>query len=376
MKVKMLVNLKHYVLVKLMRSFAKGHQQQKLPEQVYHIALWQLGGVGDMLLATPVIEALHKKYPNAQIDVWCSHPQFAEFLTRFPNVYIKPAFSVYDFDARTLWKKETRQSLASLLAVMSVQPYDILVNLHVPALLDWWAVEWWLQGQLKPKFTIGFHPDFLGERSLHDVSIAGCERKNMHYTRLYQSLLNKAGMACDSDTSFPISTEEKAKISALLKAAGIQYGKPIACMHIGGRRLLVEQKMWPIASFAEVAKYLLGQGYAVVLIGVSSEAEMGQALMVQVDGVVSLIGLTSLGEMAAMIQASALFIGHDSGPFHIAVACDTPAVCLCGRPDAEPEYLQYEQDNVVVLTGDSPEKIRVQQVLEAVLQVGGHAKSV
>lgn len=337
-----------------------------MPKKVSHIALWQLGGVGDMLLATPVIQALNQKYPDAKIDVWCSHPQFADFLTRFPHVCIKPGFSVYDFDARTLWRKSTRDKLRAILAEMRALPYDLLINLHVPALLDWWAVEWWLLRKLSPAYALGFDPDVVGESSIFDVSLPARLRKTQHYTHLYQYLLRKAGIEAGTKTYFPIQACEQDAAENLLKAAHVSTGAKLLCMHIGGRRLMVENKMWPIEAFAEVAKAKMEEGFVPVLIGVHSEAEMGKALMLQVHGVVNLIGLTSLAEMAAMIGKSAVFVGHDSGPFHVAVACGTAAIAICGRPDAEPEYLQYVAQNVAALTADAPQMITVLDVLAAI----------
>lgn len=361
--------IKTFLLKQYMRCLSRKKQHRSLPDRVTYIALWQLGGVGDMLLATPVIRALNTKYPDAQIDVWCSHPQFAIFLTRFPHVVIKPAFAVYAFDARTLWRKSTRDKLKAILADMSVQPYDLLINLHVPALLDWWAVEWWLVKKIAPIYALGFDPDGVRDASIFDVSLPATLRKTQHYTHVYQALLHKAAIEADTTTCFPIQACERDVVAGLLQTAHVNAQAKLVCMHIGGRRLMMENKMWPIAAFAQVAKAKIEEGLVPVLIGVKAEADMGQALMQQVDGVMNLIGLTSLGEMAALIGQSAVFVGHDSGPFHIAVACGTPAVAICGRPDAEPEYLAYQRSDVVVLTADSPQMIDEDAVCHAMMQV-------
>ncbi|MDQ6972837.1 MAG: hypothetical protein Q9M30_09315, partial [Mariprofundaceae bacterium] len=111
----MLAALKQILLRRCMGSLAvvRGGQPS-LPHRVERIALWQFGGVGDMLLATPVIEALHKAYPEAAIHIWCSNPPFAEFLQRFPGVEAVHLFRVYDFDSRTLLRSDVRQSLRAL----------------------------------------------------------------------------------------------------------------------------------------------------------------------------------------------------------------------------------------------------------------------
>jgi len=134
---------------------------------------------------------------------------------------------------------------------------------------------------------------------------------------------------------------------------------------MGARRLAMEGKLWALESFISLSNRLIADGVQPVLIGVESESDLGDQFHQAVPQALNLIGKTSLGEMAAIIKKSNILIGHDSGPFHIAVAVHTPVVAICGRSDAEPEYIAYDQDDVVVLTADIPEDIRVDEVYQA-----------
>ena len=127
--------------------------------------------------------------------------------------------------------------------------------------------------------------------------------------------------------------------------------------------------MWPQERFVAMAEKLVAAGYLPLLVGVDSERAMAEAVCAQVSGCGNLVGLTSLGEMAALIAQSDGFIGHDSGPFHIAVAVHTPCVAICGRPDAEPEYLAYRRNDVAVLTADAPDEIGVDSVMEVAMRI-------
>jgi len=360
----MLRNLKSALLRCYMQQLAKQHVRQRVPEHVEVIALWQFGGLGDMLLATSAIQTLSLKYPQAKIHVWCSHPHFANFLTRFPQVKTIHAFAIYDFDMRTLLKAKVRKRLRSVLQTMQSYQVDMLVNLHLPKQLDWWAVEWWLLKQLRLRFRIGFIPLFIQKHAFYDAFIHAELGGEKHYTQLYQELLENAGVTSSRQTFFPIEQQEKLRAKAMLKAAGIDENKILACMHIGGRRLKLEHKMWSVESFAALAKKLLADGVQPVLIGVESELGMGENLCQMVPEVVSFIGKTEMGEMVSLISLADVFIGHDSGPFHIAVAHQRSVVVICGRPDAEPEYLKYDKQNVVVCSADLPELITVNDVYQ------------
>jgi ADP-heptose:LPS heptosyltransferase len=365
-----IASLKRAMLRLCMRRMAM-HKPSAIPARIRNIAVWQFGGVGDMLLATPVIRALHEAYPEADIEIWSSTPSFADFLLHLPKVVMTRAFPVYDFDMRTLLRRPVRRALKAQLATMRASLPDLLVNLHVPAMLDWWAVEWWLIRRLAPAFSLGFDPVFTGKRSVFDVSLSAEERVGIHYTRFYRQLLEKAGMACGEQTVFPLTDEERKTATVLLAESESQTKRKV-CMHIGARRLKLEGKMWPLERFAALAGQLQAKGLRPVLVGVESEREMAGKLCEQVGTCVNLVGRTSLGEMAALISLCDGFIGHDSGPFHVAVAVGTPCVAICGRPDAEPEYLDYGRDDVAVLTADTPEGITVEAVLSRALGLFDH----
>jgi len=340
--------------------------------EVRRIAVWQFGGVGDMLLATPVIIALQKAYPDARIHVWCSTPAFADFLRHFPNVKKIHAFPVYDFDSRTLLRQPVRRKLREQLTDMQAISPDLLINLHVPALLDWWAVEWWLIARLPDCRSLGFNPRLMHDSSVFNVSMNAAARDGTHYPVLYQHLLYEAGIDADVRTVFPFTEQELVNARALLARQSLNGGQRPVCMHIGARRLQMEGKMWPLERFAELAARLVEQNFIPLITGVASEREMAEALCDSVHACRNLAGCTSIGEMAALISLADLFIGHDSGPFHIAAAVGTPCVAICGRPDAEPEYLNYGRDDVAVLTADAPEEIAVDEVFSRAVALSRH----
>jgi len=357
----MFAKFKHMLLRRFMQNLANQHEVNVLPEQVRSIAVWQFGGVGDMLLATPVLHALHQHYPKAEIDIWCSCPQFAVFLSRFPGVQCIHAWPIYDFDMRTLFKLKQRRALRAVAHDMRTQQIDLLVNLHIPKLLDWWAVSWWMISTSQAAYTLGITPDFI-RGSIYDKSMFKHDANGAHYTKIYQHLMDISGIACDSRTAFIIEAAEYDKALALLNDVGTQAW---VCMHVGGRRLQMEDKMWPMDNFIALAQRLVADGIRPVLIGAQSEQDMALTLCQTVPQALNIIGKTTVGDMAAIVDQAQLLIGHDSGPFHIAVALQTPVVVICGRPDAEPEYLNYDRDDVLVLTAETPQQIDVEQVYQA-----------
>jgi lipopolysaccharide heptosyltransferase II len=96
-------------------------------------------------------------------------------------------------------------------------------------------------------------------------------------------------------------------------------------------------RRYPEARFAEAARKLVAEtGLPMILVG--SQREKGafpalEGLAAQGLPVYSLIGQTSVAEMAAIIHRSALVIANNSGSIHLAAALNRPMVILYSGTD-------------------------------------------
>jgi heptosyltransferase-2 len=90
-------------------------------------------------------------------------------------------------------------------------------------------------------------------------------------------------------------------------------------------------KAWPAAHFRALAARARGEGLAVAVLGVPSEA----AICAEVaEGLgTDLCGRTSLKEAAAWLRGARGAVGNDSGLSHLAAATGTPVVALYGATD-------------------------------------------
>jgi lipopolysaccharide heptosyltransferase II len=104
---------------------------------------------------------------------------------------------------------------------------------------------------------------------------------------------------------------------------------PIVVIHPGSPGHL---KCWPAERYAQLANQLLKEySVRVVLVGDKGEMQVAQSIMSAIDGrATDLSGRTTLGQLAAVLQRAALFVGNDSGPMHLAAACGTMVIGLFG----------------------------------------------
>lgn len=105
---------------------------------------------------------------------------------------------------------------------------------------------------------------------------------------------------------------------------------PFAVLHLTP---LWPYKRWSITGWGQLANYLIHQGLQVVITGghaVEEQAYIRTALAVMPTTVVNLAGQLQLGAVAALIQASQLYVGPDTAVTHLAAATGVSTVALYG----------------------------------------------
>jgi heptosyltransferase I len=131
------------------------------------------------------------------------------------------------------------------------------------------------------------------------------------------------------DFSFPVPQAATARIDALLDYHGIA-GAKLAVVAPGTNW---DTKQWRREGFAEVARHLLENGFAVALAGSAGERELCGEVARLAPGAINFAGETTLNELAALISRAAICVTNDSGPMHLAVALDRPVVSVFGPTD-------------------------------------------
>ena len=89
-------------------------------------------------------------------------------------------------------------------------------------------------------------------------------------------------------------------------------------------------KQWPMNRWRHIAGELASTGLPVVVTGAQSESNLARMIAGAGAHVTSIAGQTPLPVLIEILRRARLVLGPDSGPLHVAVACDTPTVHLFG----------------------------------------------
>lgn len=89
-------------------------------------------------------------------------------------------------------------------------------------------------------------------------------------------------------------------------------------------------KRWPAERFATLAKVLRDDGFDVAVLGGEKDRDVVEDVLGHAPGMVSLLGKTTVGELAALLESADVLVTNDTGPMHLAAAVGTRVVALFG----------------------------------------------
>ncbi|MGC2282473.1 MAG: glycosyltransferase family 9 protein [Candidatus Acidiferrales bacterium] len=278
------------------------------------ILVIRLRSLGDLVLETPAIAALHSWRPDLRIAVLVE-PRFAAVLEGNPAI-AEQIFS----SGGTM---ETARKLRA-------RHFPIVLNQHggprsailtgfsgSPKRVGWKSHQY--------SFLYNVHaPDakeFYGAGAVHTVEH---RISQFYWAGLPRGPIPHAAVFPQPDAAKSIARK--------LAEKGIGPGMPYAVLQPGAR---LPEMRWPVARFAELAPWLRelhGVG-SVVNLG-AGDAEIAAEVQREMQNC-SVIPETPLDirELIALIAGSRIVIGNDSGPIHIAAALQRPSVAVFSVTD-------------------------------------------
>ncbi len=132
-----------------------------------------------------------------------------------------------------------------------------------------------------------------------------------------------------------------------------------------------DKKLWSIDAYIALGHALQARipNLSIVITGTSNEAFLARKFEKNVPNTINLVGKTTVSDLSALMRRLNLFIAHDCGVFHIAVASRVPIVALFGptSPVATGPYPVKLQHNVIKKIAMTD--ISVDEVVESALDL-------
>jgi len=265
--------------------------------EVRKVLLITLSNIGDAIMTTPVMEALHAKYPRAQMDIVTDRRS----IELFEHCPYRDKLFLRD-------KQQGWRGTLALLRQLRHARYDLVVDLRTDGLA-------WLL------------------RARRRLARWGRNRTDRHAVEQHMAVIARREYITGIH---PVciwlsNAEQRFAQQALSTLPGSRW----LALAPGARW---EPKRWPVRHFITLANRLQPEFDAVLLLGSTADTaccrELAAALSLPC---LDLAGKTTLLQAGALLQQASLFVGNDSGPGHLAAAAGIPSLTLFG-PGDPPRY--------------------------------------
>ncbi len=285
----------------------------------------QIAGIGDLVLATPALDALRERYPGARLDVVAS-PRAADLLAGHPSVNTVHSFDILRYrNPASLISPAAAGSLKHELRPLREARYDALLSMNRVAT----ARGGWTLGLL---FRALHVPLWVGRNTEGRAPYFDLEVRERDADGVPEALVRlRVAALLGADASprsanLAVGAEERARAEELLPGAAAW-----AAVLPGAN---VADKRWPADRFAEVARHLAGRGLRVLVFAGPGEEECARHVAAAAgEAGLDLTGRITLREAAALLQRMRVVVTNDTGPMHIAAAVGAPVVALFGPTD-------------------------------------------
>jgi heptosyltransferase-1 len=281
------------------------------------VLIVKLSSLGDVVHTLPVVADIRAAHPDARVD-WVVEPAFAPLVARVDGIGEVIECALRRWTRQGWWRAATRAEFGGFVARLRRHRYDAVID---------------LQGLTKSALitSLAHGPSYgLANRTdgashewparwlvRHPIRV---EPHSHALDRARELVAEALATRADEPPSF-----------GLAKAIASKGSRTVVLIHGTSRA----DKLWPEASWIEVAKRLAAAGWTIALPQASAEEKERAERITAAVGIASEVWpALDIGALIDRLAGCAGAIGVDSGPSHIAVALGLPHVQIYNFPTA------------------------------------------
>ncbi|MCX8031124.1 MAG: lipopolysaccharide heptosyltransferase II [Thermodesulfovibrionales bacterium] len=266
--------------------------------------------LGDIVHSLPFLNAIKNRFETAEIH-WVVARGFDNIIENHPM--INKLIVINKDDWKNLSKiKDTFSELSQTFITLKNESYDITIDLQ--GLLRSGIITYLSGAPLR----IGFSDSREGSSLFYTDKIYG--GKDIHAVDRYLKIARALGCSIEN-VIFPLPLVFESDKIKEFKASIKDYA-----LIIPGARW--KTKIFPPEKFSQIIKML---NITSVIIGSKADIEIADLIVKYSDGkAISIAGNTTIEELIHLIRGARFVISNDSGPMHIAAACNIPVIAIFG----------------------------------------------
>ena len=297
-------------------------------EPLRKILVIRLSSIGDVLLTTPFLRAVKRRYPECELH-FIVRTEFEELLQWNPHVDRLVGIDV----------TSGRRGLEAVNHELLTEGYDAVFDLH-----DNFRSRLLANG-------LSSHEHRMNKRKIVRFALVhlgvNLYRDMVPVPDRYIETAQKYGAEPDvlgPEFFLPEGTEQTVHIQ--MRSRGLDPTTRIVGLCPGSKHFT---KQWPLESYEQLTSLILDAGLHVAVLGGSADAPAGSILQrLDPARVHSFCGDFSLPETASIMDHCAGIVANDSGLMHVASARRRPLVAIFGSTVREFGFYPYNSTAAVL----------------------------
>jgi predicted lipopolysaccharide heptosyltransferase III len=308
-------------------------------DNIKKILVIKLAGIGDLILASPALRALRKRFPKAHIAL-LTISRAKELAEGSP--YIDELFCLNP-------ASKNLREIVRLIRSLRRKRFDMAINLYNLFTLRGALKMVLLIYSIGARYRVGRNTDNRG--FFYTIKVPDERFSDRHEVEYNLDVVQALGADIkDKGLEISISDKDREFVQEFLKQNGIGENDLVVGINPGAFR---PSHRWSQESFARIADRLTKKYEAKILItGGPEEIELAQKIadMMKIEPIIA-TGEVTIKQLVSLIERCNLFISNDTGAMHIAAAMKTPLIALLG-----PGPLRYSpygnKDRYIVIKKD------------------------
>jgi heptosyltransferase-3 len=309
------------------RERAIGHPQR--------ILILQLQQLGDSVVFSPTLRALRERFREAEIDLVAS-PIASQLYAKSP--YVNQIFRADGWGMRG--KRMRLRSVIRVFRALRTRRYDMVIADATEHSFRYALAAFATGAPVRIGFDVASRGWLFTHRLVlpNAIPLAEC---NLEIARAVGANPEPR------PEEIAFDSEDSERVEALLASRGIAPSRRILVVHPGSNW---QSKLWLADRFAKVADAIAeARDCSVVFVGTPREADEVEATRRAMRmPSISVLGETSLPELAALSARAALFIGTDSGPRNVAGAVGVATIVVMSAQEETSRWFGYRPAEVVI----------------------------
>jgi len=305
------------------------------------ILIISLAGIGDTLMATPLIHELRKNFPDATLDVLVMWKSSMDILKNNPYVN-----SVYYFNMIQEGPLKTLKFCRELKR----KKYDISINTYPQSKMIYRVISMLIGARLRLSHKYdnwNLLDNLLINRSINQNYNIHCIENNLNLLKLIDG---KRTIKRNKYELF-LSTENVEAANKFINYNKLQ-NKILIGMHVGsGTTKNLAMRRWPLDNYIKLIRLILDSNKKTKIIlfgGVEEEKDNSRIISEINDKRIIIAKTKNINDCAAIIRRCKVFISVDTALMHIAAAMKVKKQIVIETPTFNKTVEPYAQRFILI----------------------------